>query len=77
MTLCDVYCDVPGISLCRSIGHVWLHQYITNWFVSTQLGFLKNEEMKIVHVECGKLRVYICMLAVKSVIRLNLFSPIG
>ena len=22
MTLCDVYCDVPGISLCRSIGHV-------------------------------------------------------
>ena len=23
MTLCDVYCDVPGISLCRSIGHVW------------------------------------------------------
>ena len=22
MTLCDVYCDVLGISLCRSIGHV-------------------------------------------------------
>ena len=22
MTLCDIYCDVPGISLCRSIGHV-------------------------------------------------------
>ena len=37
MTLCDVYCDVPGISLCRSIGHVcyyWARLSKISWFVS-------------------------------------------
>lgn len=47
VALCDVYCEVPWISLCHSIGQVWKPSYITN-----ENHIVKQAVLPVADLEC-------------------------